>query len=165
MLRTYCIYKEPVRSALIRLKYQGEISLGQTLAWHFAEFIDSMELAADIVVPVPLSEERQRERGYNQVEYLAKPVSQLLGTAYSSKSLKRIRHTRSQVGLGVVERRENVRDAFAAVDSLRGKSVLLIDDTTTTGATLDFASRAIIKAGANNVTCFAYAKALKPGLA
>ncbi len=161
MMRTFAAYKDPVRSALIKLKYKGEVSLGHSLAWGLAHFIDQQGFAPDIIIPVPLSEERQKERGYNQVDYLAKPVAQLLGVDYSTKLVKRVRHTRSQVGLGVLERRENVRDAFIAdAEKLAGRNVLLIDDTTTTGATLDFASRAIINVGANNVTCVAYAKAL-----
>jgi len=160
-MRTFAAYKEPVRSALIKLKYKGEVSLGFSLAWSFAHFIDRQGFAPDIILPVPLSEERLRERGYNQVDYLAKPVAQILGVDYSTKLVKRIRHTRSQVGLGVRERRENVRDAFVAdAAKLVGRNVLVIDDTSTTGATLDFVSRAIINVGANNVNCAAYAKAL-----
>ena len=160
VMRSYAIFEGVTRKALLRLKYGGDLGLGFALAWDLAHFVDGLELAPDLVMPVPLGQERLRKRGFNQAHNLAKPMANLLGWQYRSDGVRRVRDTRSQVGLGVAERRENVRDAFLADPRIvTGKTVLLVDDTTTTGATLDFTSCSIIKAGATNVYCIAFAKA------
>ncbi len=134
--------------------------MGFALAPMLAQFAHGLEFSPDLVCAVPLGKDRLRERGYNQVDALAKPMASLLGWRFSTNAVWRVRETRSQVGLGVRERRENVRNAFEAdPGQVAGKKILLVDDTTTTGATLDFASWSIIKAGATIVTCIAYAKA------
>ena len=159
-LRSVTTFDGPARKALLRLKYGGDIGLGFALAWELARFADKLALKPDLVAPIPLGASRLRQRGYNQAASLARPLSMLMGWKYAPACIWRNRETRSQVGLGVWERRENVRDAFAAnPEIVAGKTVLLVDDTTTTGSTLDFASWSIIKAGANKVDCIAFAKA------
>jgi predicted amidophosphoribosyltransferase len=80
---------------------------------------------------------------------------------YLPGALRRSRHTRSQVGLSANERRENVSGAFLARSQMvKGKTILLMDDVATTGATLDSASRSLIDAGATKVYAFTFAKAI-----
>ena len=159
-LRSYTLFEGPARKAMHRLKYGGDHGLGFALAWDFATFVDTLGLSPDIVTAVPLSPSRLKQRGYNQAVSLARPLAMLMGWKFEPGCIYRHRETRSQVGLGVWERRENVRDAFSSVEELvTEKKVLLVDDTTTTGSTLDFASCSIIKAGANIVDCIAFAKA------
>lgn len=160
-LRSCVVYTDPARSALINLKYKRQVGLGDALALPLADFLQELGWKADIVLPIPLSEQRFTERGYNQVELIAHPLAQLVGWKYSTRALRRIRHTDSQVGLGADARRKNVTGAFVADARLvSGKILLLIDDTTTTGATLDAASRSLLDAGADRVYALTFAKAL-----
>ena len=114
------------------------------------------------MVPVPLDQARQRERGYNQAELIAKPLARMLGIPFRSYLLLRTRPRPNQLRLTRRERWETVRGAYAThktaqVDKLR---VLLVDDVFTTGATLDACSRALKGAGAAQVVGLTVARAL-----
>lgn len=155
------VFNEPIRSALIRLKYEGDQAIGEYIAAEIADFLIENHVFVDVIVPIPISSEKRKIRGYNQVEAIARPLSRLLSVKYDEESLIQARDNISQVGLNVRERRENVRDIFeVSGENLVGKRVMLLDDTTTTGATLDFASRAIATGGAQTIICVAVAKAL-----
>ena len=137
------------------------MALGDALAVPISRFVDSLGWSFDVVVPVPLGEKRMKERGYNQVALIAKPLSLSLGRIYHQAALKRRRETKSQVGLSAVERRQNVHDAFIADSRIvRGKSVLLMDDVATTGATLSSGAEALLQAGASQVYAITVARAL-----
>ena len=117
-------------------------------------------IAADIVIPVPLSSGRLRERGYNQAAEIAKPVSSLLGIAFAPDALIRKRNTgkQSELKLGF-DRYDNVRNAFAVSDAwdVEGLTVILTDDVATTGFTMHEAAVALYEAGAAKVLCAAFA--------
>ena len=102
----------------------------------------------DAIVPVPLHPRRQAERGYNQGALLAAAVSELLDLPVVSDLLHRARATQPQTSLPRSQRMTNVRGAFAAVRSARGMRLLLVDDVTTTGATIEAATRALKRRGA-----------------
>jgi competence protein ComFC len=160
-LRSWVVFRHPIRSVLHSLKYQHNIGLGQTLAWAITPSLKQCNWPVQEVVPIPLSEERQRERGYNQAGLIARPTSQLLEIDYRPNVLRRARHTRSQVGLTIKEREKNVQNAFEADPTLvAGKNILLMDDVCTTGATLTDAARALSNAGAREVYAFTIARAL-----
>ncbi len=160
-LRSWAAFDFPVRPALHKLKYRRDMALGDALAVPISQFVDSLQWTFDIVVPIPLGEKRMKERGYNQVALIAKPLSLALGRDYRPSALKRKRETRSQVGLSAGERRDNVHDAFDADFNLvRGKSVLVMDDVATTGATLTSSAEAFLQAGANHVYAITVARAL-----
>jgi predicted amidophosphoribosyltransferase len=92
---------------------------------------------------------------------VAMPLSNRLGLEYRPKALARARETRSQVGLSAAERQENMRSAFLADgQKVTGKIVLLIDDVSTTGATLSSAAEALYASGAQDVYAFTIARAL-----
>ncbi|MGH2581999.1 MAG: ComF family protein [Anaerolineales bacterium] len=113
------------------------------------------------VVPVPLAETRQAERGFNQAELLARAFANLAELPVLGEALRRNRDTVSQVGLNPTERSENLRDAFSAKTNLvNKKDVLLLDDVLTTGATIDAAARALKQAGANKVYGLTLARAI-----
>lgn len=104
-----------------------------------AHFFDSI----DAIVPVPLTKRRERERGYNQSEILARGISDITGIAVRTDILKREHFSSSQTRLTALERTQNVKDAFAlkCTKDTAGKHLLLIDDIITTGAT----TRACVK--------------------
>lgn len=107
---------------------------------------------ADVVLPIPLSKERMRERGYNPSAQLAKHFHT---GKHQLHALVRTRHTSAQSDLTRAQRLRNLRHAFAVPSALRhhitGKTVLLVDDVMTTGATLTMATRCLLNAGAANV--------------
>lgn len=137
-------YYEPhsVTSHLVyMLKYFGHIEVGTVMGRMMGRelgesgFFDDI----DIIVPVPLSKKRQRERGYNQSEELAKGIGLTTGIAVETHGVRRTTFRRSQTQLSDWERRENVAGLFCIGkrgDTLAGKHVLLVDDVVTTGATL-----------------------------
>ncbi|MCC7118232.1 MAG: ComF family protein [Anaerolineales bacterium] len=161
VLRAWSVFDGPVREALHKLKYQRAISLGWTLASQMLDFVKvELNWPVDAVVPVPLGRSRLRERGYNQVETIAKPLALGLGLQYFRDGLKRHKETRSQVGLTKSERRENIRDAFVADARVKGKSILVVDDVSTTGATLSAGAEALFLTGAKDVYALTVARAL-----
>jgi competence protein ComFC len=133
-----------VREALHRLKYRRDIGLGEALSNQMSGFIEQLGWPIDALIPIPLGKKRLKERGYNQVAMVAMPLSIQLGLDYLPSALVRARETRSQVGLSAAERQENVRDAFFAdKKKISGRTILLMDDVSTTGATLSSAAEAL----------------------
>jgi ComF family protein len=147
-------FREPIRAAIHRFKYEGE----RGRAAHLAALTVAAPGAADLhragpagealIVPVPLDSARRRARGYNQSEELAREFAELWGRPLATE-LARSRETRPQVGLDRLARRENVRGAFVwRGDPLVGCPVLLVDDVMTTGATAEECAAALKAAGA-----------------
>lgn len=160
-IRSWAVFKQPVRNALHTLKYRHNIGLGQVLAESLAPGLHEYNWPIHAIVPIPLSEERQRERGYNQVSLIARPLAQLSHVDYLPSGLRRARHTRSQVGLTLEERKQNLKNAFLAAPKLvAGKNILVVDDVCTTGATLTEAACALSEAGARSIYAYTVARAI-----
>jgi ComF family protein len=160
-MRSWLIFEGPIRHALHTLKYRRNVALGDVLAQHLMEYVDALGWSVDLVVPVPLGRRRMNERGYNQVGLVARPLAAIQGWRYSPQVLARVRETRSQVGLSATERRENVSGAFCANAALVSeKTILLMDDVATTGATLASCADVLQKAGAQTVYALTLARAL-----
>ncbi len=134
--------------------------MGDALATGMIEFVQNLNWQVDLIVPIPLGKQRIRERGYNQVAMIAKPLALGLGLQYSEKVLLRRKETRTQVGLTREERHKNVHDAFQADPGVKGRSVLVMDDVSTTGSTLSSSADALYAAGARNVYALTVARAL-----
>lgn len=162
------------------LKYRRLDYLGSHLAEGLVEAIRRRylhdpgapgSLPWDLVVPVPLHWRRRLLRGFNQAERIARPLARELGVSFG-QPLRRRRATRSQARLARSERQKNPVDAFAvggwwppepaARRGVAGRSVLLVDDVVTTGATLHAAARALVEAGAVAVTAVAAARTPTP---
>jgi ComF family protein len=134
-------------------------------ARHFALLMKSAPLAddallkADVLLPIPLSQQRLAERGFNQALLLSHHINR---AKTQSQTLLRMKHTIAQSSLKRSERLTNLAGAFAVapllVAQLRGKNILLIDDVVTTGATLNFAARVLKQAGAAHVGALVLAK-------
>jgi len=153
--RSYAVYNDALHSAILLLKYEEVTRLGDWFASKLAEVVarDRDHFQADVVVPVPLHPDRFRERGYNQADLIARPLSRRLRLKMGSYLLMRTKPRPARLVLSRKEHWDSVRGAYATregvrVDNLR---VLLIDDVLTTGATLDACSRALKKAGAKAV--------------
>jgi ComF family protein len=150
--RTAVLLRGPVRSLLIEFKYRGGRYVLGDLATMLAQSRDVIDHVRDaVLVPVPLHPRRQRERGYNQSELLARVLAMAAGGATrTEKALRRISDTRSQTSFGRRARQANLKNAFA----LSSRGILnprlrhiLVDDVFTTGSTLNSCARMLRRAG------------------
>jgi ComF family protein len=153
--RSYGVYNDALHHAILLLKYEEVTRLGDWFAARLAELVarEPEQFGADVVVPVPLHPDRQRERGYNQAELIARPLARRLHLKQGAYLLVRTKPRPARLVLSRKEHWESVRGAYATrkglrVDKLR---VLLVDDVMTTGATLDSCARALKSAGASSV--------------
>lgn len=123
------------QSLMHHLKYRGVKPLGTFLGERYAP---SLNIKPDYVIPVPLHKKKLRKRGYNQSELFAKGLADKLGAGLMTDNLYRNVFTETQTNKGRYERWENVKDVFALKqpELLQNKTVLLVDDVITTGATL-----------------------------
>ena len=137
-----------LRNAVLAFKYDGARDLALPLANRLVEALRSVDWRIDIVAPVPLSADREAERGYNQSALLSQPVVAATGLAARADAIRRVRKTNQQAMLTGQERRNNVKNAFRANQNVSGLSVLLIDDVVTTGSTLGECARALKSKGA-----------------
>lgn len=152
-------YEGRLRDVIHALKYDGRRSLARPLGQLMREFGGPVLEAADLVVPVPLHFVRQRVRGFNQAEDLA----HALGLPVS-RALRRSRHTPSQTDLPAEQRHANVRNAFRLRRSadVVGRCVVLVDDVSTTGATLGACARVLLEHGAREVRALTAARVASP---
>ena len=162
-VRSYAAYDGQLIRAIILLKFERIEPLAGWFATRLAGVAKRDGLAADVVVSVPLHRHRERERGYNQADLIARPLARHLGLPYRRVLLMRTKPRPDKHILSVSERWESVRGAFATrqgsqVDNLR---VLLVDDVMTTGATLDSCAKALRQAGAKSVIGLTVARAIR----
>ena len=160
------MYEGALARAIVLLKFERIEPLGEWFARQLQTLVlaNRAYLEADVVVPVPLHRNRQKERGFNQVELFARPLAKLLGFPFKPVLLMRTRPRPEKHLLHYEERWESVRGAFAIkrdgrVDNSR---VLLLDDVMTTGATLDACARELREAGASSVLGLTVARAVRP---
>ena len=159
VMYTAVAYVGPIPKAIHHLKYEGHFALAKPLAQIMITAWQNEWQLPDRIIPIPLHKERQRQRAYNQSTLLVDELIKVWPILFQPDALFRVRKTAPQVGLNVHERQSNVTNAFWANDSVKGKSILLIDDVFTTGATMQAAAQALIDAGAKEVQGFAIAKA------
>ena len=153
-------YEDTASRMVPAFKFRGKKDLARFAGIMTGALMAEDSVSADIVMPVPLSPGRLKERGYNQAAEIALPVASLLGIAYTSGALVRTRNTGRQSELKIgSERQDNVRNAFVMSDSwdIEGLSIILVDDVCTTGFTMHEAALALYDAGAAKVLCAAFA--------
>ena len=154
--RAVSLYQEPLRGCIHGLKYDGNIRLAVPLGLLLAQAYRRYNMQADMLIPVPLHSERQQQRGFNHASLLAEVCSENIGVPMNDNILVRHRATVAQVDLHPRERYQNVAGAFAcsstsAKNLLNGRSILIIDDVSTTGATLEACATPLFAAGAKEV--------------
>jgi ComF family protein len=160
-LKAWGVYSGPLRRAIHRFKYENDLALADTFALFLIQLYNNYRWPVDMIVPVPLSKKRFNERGYNQSAHLALPVSLALKKSVSYKAVMRIKDTHPQFDLSVSDRWQNVDGAFNSQPKIvAGKNILLIDDITTTGATINACAKSLKKAGADGVYALTVSYAL-----
>ena len=151
-IRSVALFDGVLRQAIHRFKYERLSGMAEPFGAMLADYWRAEQLAADRVIPVPLHSSRERDRGYNQSELLARQLARRVNVPLSGKGLRRTRATAVQMTLNAAQRRENVAGAFECVEPrVRGARVIIVDDVGTTGATLDACAQAVLKAGAASV--------------
>jgi ComF family protein len=152
-------YDGALRSIIHALKFEGRRSLARPLGRLMRARGAEMLAGAACAVPVPLHRSRKRHRGFNQAADLARQMRIPVVAA-----LRRVRATATQTALPAGRRHRNVRDAFAptrVAGSLAGAIVVLIDDVSTTGATLDACAQALKRAGVAEVRALTAARVVR----
>ncbi len=159
--RTAMSYDDTCRKLIGRFKYSDQTNLLPTLTPWLLRAVREL-LPVDVIIPVPLHRWRLLRRKYNQSALLARAVGEALTIPVELLTLQRQRSTRPQVGMKREERLKNVRDAFVVTGAVAGKTVLLVDDVLTTGATLEACSETLLAAGASEVRVLTLARVIKP---
>lgn len=165
MARAVGYYEGPLQEAIHRWKYEGKIHLtpffGKWMAEELFNYWDAD--VPDLLVPVPLHVQRLRERGFNQALLLVRELGRHTGIPYPKRILRKKRATVPQVQLSGSERERGVRGTFEVFENGRveKKSILLVDDVFTTGATVNECARVLVAAGAQRVDVFTLAHAVR----
>jgi ComF family protein len=146
-------HEGPLRAAILALKFNRRVVAAEPLAALLARRLAALqpEWRVDLIVPVPSHPRRQRERGVDQSALLAAALARRASLPLAPRALMRTRYTVPQVALTPAERLQNIdRETFAAPEPapLHGRRILLIDDVTTTGATLSACAARLREAGA-----------------
>lgn len=155
-----CDYRGAMESVLAALKFRRHDFLDDALSSLLERTLRARgDLAFDALVAVPMGAAKERARGYNQAELLARALGRRIGTACDMTLLTRRAERATQSTLPKRARAANVRGAFAASSRVKGKSILVVDDICTTGETLRACATALGRAGASRVCAIAVAKA------
>ena len=146
-------YEGALRGSILELKREPHVARRLALLLHEVQMRAPLS-TADVIVPVPLHTDRERERGFNQAVVIARELARHSGLPLDQHSVVRRMHTqRHRSGMDAKARRKSVAGAFAVRhrDLIAGKRVLLIDDVFTTGATASACAQALMDAGAEEV--------------
>jgi ComF family protein len=152
------LFDDIARDAIHALKYDDIRAISPILGTLLSESLIGLRRTPDVIVPVPLHSGRMRERGFNQAEALSNRVGELLRVPVDTDLLRRRFNIPHQAHLGLEDREQNVLGAFEARPLPDGMHIMLIDDVTTTGNTLEECARTLIAAGAARVDAAVFAK-------
>jgi ComF family protein len=160
-------YDHPWDGLITQFKFHGALDLALALVRRLmTAFEHSGAAAPALLLSVPLSAERLRERGYNQAWELARRLARMLRCSTDAHLLLRVKHTPHQLALAPERRADNVRGAFAVeprrLAEVRGRHVTLVDDVMTTGATVAELARVLRQAGAADVSVWVVARTPRP---
>ncbi|TWI56747.1 ComF family protein [Pseudomonas duriflava] len=162
-------YGFPLDSAINRFKHRRQWPLGRLLAdlqaRHLLHAFDEGAPRPSLLIPVPLTKKRQRQRGYNQAAMLAHWIGKPLGIPIADQALQRTQDTPAQQGLDAAQRWRNLREAFEVHDAkvIRNRHIALVDDVLTTGATAEALARLLRREGALRVDVYCLARTPRPG--
>jgi ComF family protein len=151
--RSALLFTRPLREIIHHLKYSDRPSLANPLGDMLKDCLQRESFTGDLIVPVPLHRSRQRRRGYNQAELIARR----LGRPVAKGLIRRRKDTPSQTGLSRAERRQNLAAAFEVRAEVKA-TVIVVDDVYTTGATMNEIAKTLKRAGAERVEVLTVAR-------
>jgi ComF family protein len=154
--RSALIFTHPLREIIHHLKYSDRVSLARPLGDILKQCLEREPFKGDVVIPVPLHRSRERRRGFNQAELIAKR----LGRPMNTRLLRRRKDTPSQTGLTRNERKRNLAAAFEVRGRVNG-TFIVVDDVYTTGSTMNEIARTLKRAGAERVEVLTVARVAK----
>jgi ComF family protein len=153
-------YRDALEAVLHAFKFDRHDFLDDPLAALMEECWRTRgDAAFDAVVPVPMFRSKQRRRGYNQAELLGRALARRIGVRFEPSLLAKNEERQTQSTLARAQRAANVRGVFAASGEAKGRSVLIVDDVSTTGETFRACAGALLQRGASRVAAMAVAKA------
>jgi len=155
-------YEFPATVLIQELKYHGNLACARPLAAGLANALDA-EPYPDLIMPMPLARGRLAERGFNQAMEVARRVAAEFGLDIATDACKRTRESIPQAALPWKQRATNIRNVFACEFDVEGKSVAVVDDVLTTGATLNELARTLKRRGAREVVGWVAARTPAPG--
>lgn len=145
-------YEFPISALINRFKNQHKLSVGKVLSTLLARgYVKQHFLFPDFWVPVPLHSSIKQARGFNQAEELALSLAELSAKPLLLGGIERVKKTQNQKQLGSLERQANMKNAFACCIDLHGKTIGIVDDVITTGATVGALTTTLLDAGAADV--------------
>lgn len=161
-LFAYAAFGGAIAVAIRRFKYEDRPDLAHPLSELLRSLCRHSKLQADVVIPVPLHPLRLAERGYNQASLLARAIARETGARFQPRALVRIADTPRQAELAREARFQNVANAFAVrkEQAIAGRHILLVDDVSTTGATLDACRKALEPSRPRSVRSIVLARTL-----
>lgn len=148
-------YEEPIREKILQYKFEDKAYLASTI---YEFFMNNEKLYGflkkyDIIIPIPISSNRKRERGYNQSELLARKISRMASIPIEMQVLKKVKHNQPQSSLNRQQRKQNVKNVYKVQNELKiqNKKILLFDDIYTTGSTANECARMLKMNGSSTV--------------
>ncbi|NMA32562.1 MAG: ComF family protein [Alphaproteobacteria bacterium] len=161
-LRSACVYDDFSKDIMLSFKHAGQIQYQKIMSRAMIMALQEINEKIDIVIPVPLSNRRLFKRGYNQATLLAYPIKNYFGAVLDVNSVTR-KHRPDMGHKNERQRKENIRGVFSIVhpEKIYGKTILLVDDVMTTGATLAELNRVLKKAGAKSVMGITFCRVVR----
>ncbi len=161
------LYQQGMMQLIPQFKYHAKLYLGKTLAQLFIDEHHRHKINTqqpELIIPVPLHKSRLRYRGFNQAKELADYFSKNMEIPSNDELIQRIKLTKTQKGLTAIERKKNIKNAFAiteksAASELKNKHIVIIDDVITTGNTVNEVAKILKKSGAKQVDVWTIARA------
>lgn len=154
-------YREPISNILSNLKFNHQLGKAKILSKLMCDFLCENyhhKILPDLIIPIPLSMKRLRERGFNQALELASPIAKKLKIPLDKFNCQRKKHTLPQTSLNIRERQKNLREAFSCDDNYNLKHVAILDDVFTTGSTVYTFSKMLKKFGVKKIDVWCFAR-------
>lgn len=153
-------YENKLRDAIHSFKFSGRKDVGRYMVGLVEKKIVAFSFRFDCIIPLPVTEKRLKERGFNQSFIIAEEISRMTGKSIYHSILHKTKETRDQYSLSKDERKKNIKGAFSLTNNslIQGKKVLLVDDLYTTGQTAREAARILLRGKAESVVFFALAR-------
>ncbi|MFV0504413.1 MAG: ComF family protein [Lachnospirales bacterium] len=151
-------YMDLGQNVVQRFKYKGQLYLSKSFSRLFKEWYRGEFSEVDVIIPVPMYKDKEKKRGYNQSDFIAKMVSDILNIEYK-KILIRVKNTIPQSKLSVESRYKNLNNVFELNRNfdIMNKNILLVDDIYTSGSTVNNCAKVLMKNGARSVVTFTLA--------